>query len=256
MHTGTSSEIADIDVGAHRRVPIDAFLTKNSIHGQNAHRVNQCAVYRFRPQHRPRLRQEPGSPRGQPLTPAQQQVLAPLQPNGNSSTPSAVRVGVDRRPLPDHETCGAETPAEAHAGMGGAHARERRAAREKYQTLRKLPPEQRKELRQRGRNTSSRAHLPPPAPAAASYRPARAAWQGAPAAPRPQPSRFSPPLGGDSFPIYEAMLTTAPCGAQPALRCRGKHVRRGARSRLFRSTSLRLRGSTSRAMGARARRSR
>jgi hypothetical protein len=105
------------------------------------------------------------------LTPAQQQVLAPLQADWEQLDTTRRKKWIaiaDRYPT--------MKPAQQQRLQKRMHEwaqltpEERRAARERYQTLRKLPPEQRREVKEKWQERRS----PPPPAAPAPETPAGA----------------------------------------------------------------------------------
>lgn len=93
---------------------------------------------------------KPASPAWSQLSPAQQQVLAPLQAEWEKldSTRRKNWVAIADR-YPTMRPAEQERLKKRMQEWAQLTAEERRAAREQYQTLKKLPPRERKEVRQR-----------------------------------------------------------------------------------------------------------
>ncbi|HYC49377.1 MAG TPA: DUF3106 domain-containing protein [Burkholderiales bacterium] len=111
------------------------------------------------------------------LTPAQQQVLAPLQTDWEQldTTRRKKWVAIANR-YPTMKPAQQQRLQKRMQEWASLTPEERRAARERYQTLRKLPPEQRKEVREKWREyKQSVAPAPlasPPTPEPAEAAPA------------------------------------------------------------------------------------
>jgi hypothetical protein len=105
------------------------------------------------------------------LTPAQQQVLAPLQADWDQldTTRRKKWVAIADR-YPTMKPAQQQRLQKRMQEWAQLTPEERRAARERYQTLKKLPPEQRREVREKWEERQSLT--PPAAPAPAAPAPA------------------------------------------------------------------------------------
>ena len=93
---------------------------------------------------------KPAKPSWSELTPAQQQVLAPLQPEWEQLDTTRRRKWIsiaDR--LPTMKQADKERLQKRMQEWAQLTPDERRAARERYQALKKLPPRERKEVREK-----------------------------------------------------------------------------------------------------------
>ena len=134
--TAPDSDFADIDVEPAHRRSADQCLPRQGLRFMAktfvALIVWLCIAFPAAAAQSKTDTKKPVRPAWSELTPAQQQVLAPLQAEWEQlDAHAAQEMGRDRRALSQDEAGGAAAAAEAHAGVGASSRRtERKAARE------------------------------------------------------------------------------------------------------------------------------